>query len=66
MEIKTFLISKLSLCSQIRKKVWRSGRVLECNSEDIGSRSGDVTFRQSISAEEVRHLKNFVEKVRYL
>jgi hypothetical protein len=25
--------------------VWRSGRVLECKSEDIGSRPGDVTFK---------------------
>ncbi len=29
----------------IRKKVWRSGRILECKPEDIGSRPGDVTFQ---------------------
>ena len=28
-----------------QKKVWRSGRVLECKSEDIGLRPGDVTFQ---------------------
>jgi hypothetical protein len=34
-----------SVCSWIRKKVWRSGRVLECKSEDISSCPGDVTFQ---------------------
>jgi hypothetical protein len=34
-----------SVGSWIRKKVWRSGRVLECKSEDIDSRPGDVTFQ---------------------
>ena len=30
---------------KIQQKVWISGRVLECKSEDIGSRPGDVTFQ---------------------
>ncbi len=34
-----------SVYSWIRKKVWRSGRVLECKPEDIGSCPGDVTFQ---------------------
>jgi hypothetical protein len=33
-----------SVYSRIRKKVWRSGRLLACKIEDIGSRPGDVTF----------------------
>jgi hypothetical protein len=34
-----------SVWSCIRKKVGRSGRVLECKFEDIGSRPGDITFQ---------------------
>ncbi len=31
--------------NSLRGTVWRSGRVLECKSEDTGSRPGDVTFQ---------------------
>jgi hypothetical protein len=44
--------------SQDYEKVWRSGRILECKSKDVGSLpgGGTVILRHSGFVEEVRHL----------